>query len=113
MKENKTVQTRGRSFTGVVIEAKMQNTATVEWPGRKYLAKYERYEKRRTRAKAHNPVEISAKKGDVVRIVECRPISKTKHFKITEKIGHAKLFEAKTELMEESKKKTEEKDESS
>lgn len=100
-----TIKTRGRTFTGVVVDAKMQNTATVEWERRMYVQKFERYEKRRTRVKAHNPENIDAKQGDIVKIVECRPISKTKSFIITEKIGREKLFEAKQELMEESKKK--------
>jgi small subunit ribosomal protein S17 len=98
-----TIKTRGRTFTGVVVDAKMQTTATVEWPRRKYVSKYERYMTSRTRVKAHNPQSIDAKKGDIVKLVECRPISKTKHFIIIEKIGQAKLFAAKQELMEESK----------
>ena len=110
------IKTRGRTFTGVVVEAKMQATATVEWPRRKYVTKYERYEKSKTRVKAHNPAGIDAKKGDIVKLVECRPISKTKHFIITEKLGREKLFEEKEALMEEAKvkkAKEEEKDESS
>ena len=108
-----TIRTRGRTFTGVVIDAKMQSTATIEWPRRKYVTKYERYEKSRTRVKAHNPPEIDAKKGDIVKIAECRPMSKTKQFIIVEKVGREKLFEAKQELVEESKVKKEEKDEGS
>jgi len=100
-----TIKTRGRTFTGVVVDAKMQNTATVEWERRMYVQKFERYEKRRTRVKAHNPENINAKQGDIVKIMECRPISKTKNFIITEKMGREKLFEAKQELIEESKKK--------
>ena len=105
------IRTRGRTFTGIVIDAKMQTTATVEWPRRKYVTKYERYETSRTRVKAHNPQDIDAKKGDIVKITECRPISKTKHFIIIEKIGHEKLFEAKRELAEEAKVKREKKEE--
>jgi len=101
-----TIKTRGRTFTGIVVDAKMQQTAIVEWPRRKYVRKFERYEKLRTRIKVHNPESIDAKTGDIVKIMECRPISKTKHFIITEKVGREKLFEAKQELMEESKKKT-------
>ncbi|VVB80918.1 30S ribosomal protein S17 [uncultured archaeon] len=101
------IRTRGRTFTGIVLEARMQSTATVEWPRRKYVSKYERYEKKRTRIKAHNPKDIDAKKGDIVKVEECRPISKTKHFTIIEKLGHEKLFEAKQEMMEESKVKRE------
>ena len=109
-----TIRTRGRTFTGIVVEARMQATATVEWPGRKYVQKFERYETARTRVKAHNPAGIDAKKGDIVKLMECKPISKTKHFIIIEKVGHEKLFEAKQELMEEAKvKKEKEKNESS
>ena len=107
------IRTRGRTFTGIVVEARMQTTATIEWPRRKYVKKYERYEKSRTRVKAHNPPEIDAKKGDIVKLVECRPISKTKHFIITEKVGREKLFEAKQELIEESKTKQEKKEDES
>jgi small subunit ribosomal protein S17 len=106
-----TIRTRGRTFTGIVIEDRMQATATVEWPRRKQSTKYERYTTRRTRVKAHNPKEIDAKKGDIVKIMECKPISKTKHFIIIEKIGREKLFEAKQELMEEAKVKQEKKEE--
>ncbi|MCX6708143.1 MAG: 30S ribosomal protein S17 [Candidatus Woesearchaeota archaeon] len=106
------IRTRGRTFTGIVLEARMQSTATVEWPRRKYVQKYERYERKRTRIKAHNPKEIDAKKGDIVKVEECRPISKTKHFTIIEKIGHEKLFEANQEMMEAAKVKQEKEDES-
>ena len=102
-------RTRGRTFTGDVVAARMQLTAIVEWQRRKYVSKYERFENRRTRVKVHNPPSIDAKKGDIVKIVECRPISKTKKFIITEKLGHERLFEAKQELLEESKVKKVEK----
>jgi len=103
-----TIRTRGRTFTGTVVDAKAQSTATIEWPRRKYVAKYERYEKARTRVKAHNPPEINAKEGDLVKIIECRPISKTKKFIIIEKMGHERLFKAKQELLEEAKQSKEE-----
>src|SRR3989344_1897613 len=100
------IKTRGRTFTGVVVEDKMQLTATIEWGRRKYVTKYERYETARTRLKPHNPVEINAKKGDIVKIVECRPISKTKKFTIVEKVGRERLFEEREARMEESKTKS-------
>ncbi|HIH31490.1 TPA: 30S ribosomal protein S17 [Candidatus Woesearchaeota archaeon] len=78
------LKVRGRIFTGTVISDKMMKTATVEWPRRKYSRKYERFEVRRSRVKAHNPESINAKQGDIVRIVETRPLSKTKHFVIIE-----------------------------
>lgn len=75
--------TRGRTFEGTVISDKMNKTVTVEWEGRKLVPKYERYMKRRTRVKAHNPESIDAKTGDKVRIKETRPLSKTKNFIVT------------------------------
>ncbi len=75
---------RGRAFIGKVISAKASKTATVEWNRIKYLSKYERYEKRRSRTKAHNPECIDAEEGDKVKIVECKPLSKTKKFVIVE-----------------------------
>lgn len=79
-----TISTRGRTFTGTVIRDKMSKTVTVEWERRKYIPKYERYEKRRTRVKAHNPENINAKEGDIVKIKETRPLSKTKNFIVIE-----------------------------
>ena len=73
-----------RRYTGTVTSAKMQKTVTVEWPLRKFNKKYERFEMRRTRVKAHNPESIGAKEGDTVRIAETRPLSKTKTFVVIE-----------------------------
>ena len=86
---DKKLSTRGRKFTGVVISDKMSKTVTVEWERRKFIKKYERYEKRRTRIKAHNPEELDAEKGDLVMIEETRPISKTKNFLVTKIIKKA------------------------
>lgn len=79
-----TTKIRGRIFTGTVISDRMQKTVTVEWPLRKFNKKYERFEMRRTRVKAHNPESIDAKAGDLVRISETRPLSKTKNFVVIE-----------------------------
>jgi small subunit ribosomal protein S17 len=75
---------RGRIFTGTVISARMQKTVTIEWPRRQFNKKYERFEMRRTRVKAHNPESIDAKEGDLVKIAETRPLSKTKNFVVIE-----------------------------
>lgn len=103
--EHGNISVRGRNFTGVVVSTKMAKTVTVEWERMKYLSKFERYEKRRTRIKAHQPECITLANGDKVEISECRPLSKTKKFVVTKKIGREKLFEEKKELMEEAKKK--------
>ncbi len=102
---------RGKIFTGVVISTKMQKTVTVEFGRMNYLPKYERYEKRRTRIKAHNPDCINAKDGDIVRLSECRPLSKTKNFVVIENLGGEKGFKEKMEALEESKTRKKEKEE--
>lgn len=79
------VSLRGRIFSGKVIKKDLNNTATIEWPRVAYLKKFERYEKKRSRVKAHNPDCINAQVNDQVTIMETRPISKTKSFVIIEK----------------------------
>lgn len=77
---------RKRSYVAKVISCKMPKNAMVEWEWNRFLPKYERYEKRRTRIMVHNPACIDAKPGDTVRIFETRKLSKTKNFVIVEKI---------------------------
>ncbi len=80
------LKVRGRVFTGNVISDKSNDTVIVGWNYYYYITKYERQERRKTRVAAHNPACIAAKVGDVVKISECRPLSKTKKFTVIEKI---------------------------
>src|SRR3989344_1870005 len=96
---------RGRTFVGTVISARMQKTVTVEWERKHFLKKYERYEKRKSKVKAHNPESVSAKEGDIVKIMECRPISKTKNFIVIGIMGKERGFKERMEAEEESKAK--------
>ncbi len=86
MTDEPNIPVRGRTFTLRIISAKMRKTAVGELERRHYIKKYERYEKRRTRLKVHNPESINAQEGDLVVVRECRPISKTKKFIIVEKV---------------------------
>ncbi len=79
----------------------MSKTVTVEWTRRHYIPKYERYEKRRTRVKAHNPDEIDAQVGDIVTIKETRPLSKTKNFIIIKKNADAEAETSEAPVKEE------------
>jgi len=98
----------GRKFYGTVINAKAQQTATVEWYWKKYVIKYERYEQKRTKIHAHNPAEINARKGDKVLVQECRPISKTKNFVIIKKMGKDIEFLEKEQVLEAEEERTKE-----
>ena len=76
-----------KTLTGAVSSAKMKRTATVVIERKVFAPKYERYEAKTSKIKAHNPDCIAAKQGDAVKLQECRPLSKTKHFVIIEKLG--------------------------
>jgi len=79
------LKVRGVVLRGIVVSTAMQKTVVVERQRLHYLPKYERYEKRTSRYKAHLPPCIDVKKGDEVIIMECRPLSKTKHFVVVGK----------------------------
>ena len=102
---------RGRQFTGIVVSTKMRKTAVIEFNRLHFLKKYERYEKRRTKLKIHNPECINAKDGDIVRVMECRPLSKTKNFVIIEKLGTERGFKDKMEARESGKVMSKKEDE--
>lgn len=80
------LKVRGQMIEGKVVSDKMQGTVVVERGYYRYLKKFERYEKRRSRLMAHNPKCIGASLGDVVRLMECRPLSKKKTFVVIEKV---------------------------
>ena len=80
------LRTHGRVFSGTVVAAKAQKTITVELLRVRFVPKYERYEKQRTRLKAHVPDCMQVASDQVVRICECRPISKTKNFVVVETV---------------------------
>lgn len=81
-----TISLRGQVFEGIVASAKAKNTVIVVREYFHYIPKYRRYERRRSRIPAHCPPCLEVKEGDKVRIVECRPISKTVHFVVVEKL---------------------------
>ena len=76
---------RGQIFRAMVLKT-YEKTAVIERELIRYVPKYERYLKKKSKMHAHNPPCINAKPGDIVTIAECRPISKTKSFVIVEKV---------------------------
>ena len=79
-----TISLHGRILTGIVLSDKMHKTVTVSWERRINVSKYERYARSYSKIKAHNPACINAKKGDLVKVMETRPMSKTKNFVVIE-----------------------------
>lgn len=78
------VSVRGSSFTGEVESRKMERSATVRWEYSEKVPKYERYERRNTKVTSHVPACLDVSEGDEVRVVETRPISKTKSSVVVE-----------------------------
>ncbi|NQU79832.1 30S ribosomal protein S17 [Candidatus Woesearchaeota archaeon] len=97
------IKIRGKQFTGKVVSDKMTRSVLVEWLGWQKVPKYERYRKTKTKVSAHNPACIDAKEGDMVRIGECRPISKTKTFIVVSVLGSDDTHQLKKESLEEGK----------
>ncbi|MCL5675130.1 MAG: 30S ribosomal protein S17 [Candidatus Marsarchaeota archaeon] len=77
------LSTRGSQLEGRVVSAKAKKTAIVEIDYTRYIYKYERYLRKRSRIPAYNPDCISAKEGNIVSIAETRRLSKTKSFVVT------------------------------
>lgn len=79
---------RGQVLEGTVANVGMQGTIVVERDNVRYMQKYERYEKRTSALSAHLPKCIGGVEvGDRVKIMECRPLSKTVSFCVIENTG--------------------------
>ena len=89
---SKPLKLRGRIFEGKVIK-KLRGRVTIQFERTIYVPKYESYEKRKTKLHARLPdcLEEEVHVGDLIKIAECRPLSKIIHFvvvkKIKEKVG--------------------------
>ena len=77
-----------KEFTGVVISDKMQKTVVVRTMHLTRHAKYSKTVKLYNKFKAHDEKGM-AKLGDIVLIVETRPLSKDKHFIVKQVIKKA------------------------
>jgi len=73
---------------GQVVSAKMQKTIVVEVTRRVQHPVYKRIISKRNKFYAHDEQQ-AAQVGDVVRIIECRPISKLKRWRLGEVLRKA------------------------
>ncbi len=72
-----------RTVTGVVVSDKMDKTIVVEVSRTVRHPKYEKILRKRTKMHVHDE-KGEAKIGQTVKIQECRPVSKTKTWKLVE-----------------------------
>ena len=83
------MKTRGAVVEGEVVSDRGKKTVVVQRDLVKFMPKYERYIRTRSKVSAHNPECIDAKEGDIVKIEECRKISKTKAWVVTSVVKKA------------------------
>ncbi len=93
-KQKRPIAVRGARLVGKVVSDKSKKTVVVERDVTKKITKYKRLARGRSRIQAHNPDEMGAKVGDIVRIGETRKISKTKSWTVIEIISKASEVKA-------------------
>jgi small subunit ribosomal protein S17 len=79
---------RRQEKVGLVTSDKMQKTVVVRVERQVRHRKYKRYIRRRTKFMAHD--EVGAHIGDIVRIIETRPMSARKRWRVVEIVQKAR-----------------------
>jgi len=80
-----------RTLQGKVVSNKMDKTITVLVERRVKHPKYGKFIKRSTKLHAHDE-ENTCQEGDIVLIEQCRPLSKTKAWRLHEVIERATII---------------------
>ena len=86
-----TERNQRKVYQGRVVSDKMDKTITVLVETRKTHPKYGKRVKYSKKYKAHDE-ENRAKEGDIVRIMETRPLSATKRFSLLEIVEEAVII---------------------
>ncbi len=80
---DKETESKQKTRKGVVVSAKMQNTVVVRVEDTMRHPRYQKVIKRAKRYYAHD-AQNQCKEGDTVTIIETRPLSKLKRWRVTE-----------------------------
>jgi len=80
--------TKLRTVQGRVLSNKMDKTVTIIIERLVKHALYGKYIRRSTKLHAHD-ADNACKEGDIVRVTECRPLSKTKNWRVVEIVARA------------------------
>jgi len=83
-----TEDTKLRTVQGRVLSNKMDKTVTIIIERLVKHALYGKYIRRSTKLHAHD-ADNACKEGDIVRVAECRPLSKTKNWRVVEIVARA------------------------
>ena len=82
-------KSRKKVLTGQVVSDKMEKTIVVSITQRKLHRLYKKYVKNTKKVKAHDE-QNEAHIGDTVQVMECRPYSKDKCWRLTKIVERAK-----------------------
>lgn len=94
--------TKGRKeFVGTVKTAGMAKSITVEIVTPRPERLYRKYVKSTKRVMAHDE-KNEARPGDTVRILECRPLSKRKRWRLVEVVSRARVVGAEQANLEQA-----------
>ena len=83
---NDKIEKKLHTVEGRVVSNKMDKTVTVLVERQVKHALYGKYMRRSTKLHAHD-AENACNEGDVVRLTECRPMSKTKNWRVVEVVA--------------------------
>ncbi len=89
METKNTAQKGKKIFSGEVVSDKMKKTIVVKITQRKLHPLYKKYLVRTKKIKAHDE-NNDCKIGDRVRVIEARPLSKEKRWRLLEIVERAK-----------------------
>ena len=77
-----------KTVEGRVVSNKMDKTVTILVERQVKHALYGKYIRRSTKLHAHD-ADNACNEGDLVRVAECRPLSKTKNWRVVEVVTRA------------------------
>lgn len=72
-----------KTIIGTVVSDKMDKTVTIAWQRRKKHPLYKKFVKEQRKIKAHD-AKNEASVGDLIKIIESRPMSKDKTWRVIE-----------------------------
>lgn len=81
MKKPEVKMNKGKVLKGKVVSTKMKDTVVVSIDSFKKHPKYGKYIKKQKKIMAHDEGN-TCKEGDIIEIIETKPISKNKRFKV-------------------------------
>ncbi len=85
---NQVKEKKLHTVEGRVVSNKMNKTVTVLVERQVKHALYGKYIRRSTKLHAHD-ADNACQQGDLVRLAECAPMSKTKNWRVVEIVAHA------------------------